>query len=493
MKHFLALFSCLFGLVLSVNAQESFPSSRPSVISYTLLDGSYFVDDCQICGRPTILQPLHGTFDLVLVQNTPPVTRYAVRNLEFAAAPGFGGEVKITGDGTYTRFDEFGILQNMILDTQVKNAMTNRSVVFTNTSSSVEQPFPLISISLLQSNGSAFQTFSMELLAAPLREVWFSTTKPFTISTAASVSNQISPGDLISNRGRVVRRNIDLVGRLGVMPIVPDLGLDAVEVTRRGEILFSIPRDVWSETLGQIGHGDLLSDRGRIVKKNRELLAAFGGSTVARPDAGLDAVAVMPDGEILFSIQSNVVVNAGLTLSRGDILSDRGYIFRKNRELLAKFQPAVTNYDYGLNALHVLPSGEIWFSVEEGFTDRRLGEVRAGDLLSNLGHRVFSNSQLLAAFTPSNPSQDYGLDALFIVTDTKLAAPPPRIVKLQPDRASGRMQIEWDGEGAVFQLQRTKNLAGPWVQCGPIQPDLIFDDSCDLTNGDFYFYRVQQW
>jgi hypothetical protein len=225
----------------------------------------------------------------------------------------------------------------------------------------------------------------------------------------------ISPGDLISNRGRVVKRNIDLVGRLGVMPIVPDLGLDAVQITRRGEILFSIPSNVWSESQGLIQHGDLLSNRGVIVRSNQNLLAAFG-LPASQPDAGLDAVQVMPDGEILFSIRSNVVVKPDLTLSRGDILSDRGRVFRSNWDLLANFHPAITNRDFGLYALYILPSGEIWFSVEEGFTDNQLGEVQAGDLLSSLAI-AFSNRQLVAAFAPSDPAQDYGLDALFVVTD----------------------------------------------------------------------------
>lgn len=153
-----------------------------------------------------------------------------------------------------------------------------------------------------------------------------------------------------------------------------------------------------------------------IVRSNQTLLAAFG-LTTPQPDAGLDAVQVMWDGEIFFSIRSNVVVKTDLTLVRGDILSDRGRVFRTHRQLLAKFQPAITNRDFGLDALHVLPSGEIWFSVEDGFTDSRIGAVRAGDVLSSLGHRVFNNRQLVAAFAPADPAQDYGLDALFVVTD----------------------------------------------------------------------------
>ena len=476
--------------ITAVAQAQPQPTDRLPVVAYTLLDGSYFIDDCLICGRPTIQQPLRGTFDLVLIQNTPPYFKYAVRNVNLTASPGWVGEVQLTGDGTYVRFEEFALTQDMDLALRVTDAYTNRTAFFTNDTVVAEKPFPLIQINLTQTNGTLFKTYSLNLFAAPLREVWFSTGKTLTSTNRSSPTNVISPGDLISNRGRVVKRNIDLVGRLGVMPGVPDLGLDAVQVTRRGEILFSLPSDVWSETLGPIQHGDLLSNRGAIVKRNQALLAAFG-ATPTRPDAGLDGVQVMPDGEILFSTKSNVVVNSTLTLGRGDILSDRGRVFRTNRELLANFHPAVTNRDFGLDAFQILPGGEIWFSVEEGFTDNWLGTVPAGDLLSSFGHRVFRNGDLVAAFAPADPTPDYGLDALFVVTDTKLPALPPHIVKLH--RLAGSIRVEWDGDGDVFQLEHASGMSGPWSPCSPILPDLTFDDGCGLTAGGSGFYRVQQW
>jgi len=325
-----------------------------------------------------------------------------------------------------------------------------------------------------------------------LREVWFSTTQALKSTNGTGALQEIGPGDLLSSRGRVVRRHHDMIARLGVMPPVPALGLDAVQVTRRGEILFSLPQSVWSETLGPIQHGDLLSDHGRIVKRNQELLAAFGLPATG-PDVGLDAVQVLPDGEMLFSIQSNVVVSSSLRLARGDVLSDRGRIFRTNRELLAGFHPAITNYDYGLDALHVRPGGEIWFSVEEGFTDSRLGPVRPGDLLSSLGYRVFSNAQLVAGFAPSDPSLDYGLDAAYVIADTKPPSAPPCLRKLLVDHDSGRVRVEWDGDGEVFQLQRAESPSGPWTPASAVVPDLSFDDPCDPVGSAGHFYRVQQW
>jgi hypothetical protein len=486
-----ALTWCLLLLASALPALAQDDPTRLPTVSYTLLDGSHLVDDCLICGRPTIMIPMRGNFDLVTLQDTPPYTRYAVRNIDFTTDDRPFGTIHVTGSGTYTRFEEFARIQNMTLAVQIKDPYTNKVAYFTNDTPIATQPWPLIEISLTQTNGVLLQTYSLEIFAAPLREIWFSTSRNLSATNQPGVTNPISAGDLISNRGRVVRRNRDLVGRLGVMPIVPDLGLDAVHVTRRGEILFSIPHDVWSETLGRLGNGDLLSDRGAIVKRNVTLLAAFG-VTAFRPDSGLDAVQLLPDGEILFSIRSNIVADAGLALGRGDILSDRGKIFRTNKQLLANFHPAVTNRDFGLDALHILPSGEIWFSVEESFGDTHLSTVLEGDLLSDRGYRVFRNSQLVAPFDPLNPNQDYGLDALYVIADTKPAY-SSRFTKFHRNHVNGVVHLEWDGEGDVFQVEHSVSPYGPWLPCSPILPDVIFDDPCDLTGAASGFYRLRSW
>jgi hypothetical protein len=273
------------------------------------------------------------------------------------------------------------------------------------------------------------------------------------------------------------------------MPVVPDLGLDAVHVAARGEILYSIPQNVFSETQGLIQHGDLLSDRGPIVRRNQSLLAAFKAPTST--DAGLDAVQLMPSGEIWFSIRSNVVVNASLTLGRGDILSDQGRVVVTHRELMANFQPAASSRDFGLDALQVLPSGEIWFSVEEGFVDNRLGSIAGGDLLSNRGWRVFRNEDLVRAFAPDDPKVDYGLDGVFVVTDTCTPKPPPRITRW--DRTQDSLRFDWEGEGGVFQMESAPGLMGPWSPCSEILPGLTGGAVWDGTGAGTRVYRVRQW
>src|SRR5438552_3966538 len=116
MKSYLARFLAL--LALGVASTIESPAQVTNRVSYMLLEGSYLLDACLICERPTIIQPLRGTFDLVLVQDTAPYTKYAVQNISFIAGTGSDLERRISGGGTYVRFEEFAILQDMTLAVQ---------------------------------------------------------------------------------------------------------------------------------------------------------------------------------------------------------------------------------------------------------------------------------------------------------------------------------------------------------------------------------------
>jgi len=110
--------------------------------------------------------------------------------------------VHLTGGGTYVRFEEFARLQDMDLALQVKDAFTNQPAFFTNDTALVEKPFPLIQVSLTQTNGTMLQTFSLNLFAAPLREVWFSTSKALTSTNRASPATGRSTGSTGSSAAR---------------------------------------------------------------------------------------------------------------------------------------------------------------------------------------------------------------------------------------------------------------------------------------------------
>src|SRR5206468_9889907 len=102
------------------------------------------------------------------------------------AGQGTSLERRIMGDGTYVRFEEFAILQDLDLALQVKDNYTNKPAFFTNETRVMQQPFPLIQVSLKQTNGTLLQTFSMQIFAAPVREIWFSTTRAFTSTNSSA-------------------------------------------------------------------------------------------------------------------------------------------------------------------------------------------------------------------------------------------------------------------------------------------------------------------
>jgi hypothetical protein len=149
--------------------------------------------------------------------------------------------------------------------------------------------------------------------------------------------------------------------------------------------------------------------------------------------------------------------------------------------------------DYGLDALYVWPNGEIWFSLEQGFDDLQLGQILAGDLLSDQGYIVFHNLELTSAFAPVEDPADFGLDALYIVTDATPPAPAPRIVSVSNSPLSGDIILQWDGLGRAFQLEKAGDVAGPFLPASPIIPDSNWIDSGAAQSNSKAFYRLGQW
>jgi len=58
------------GLLWWVTALTPAAAQVGTRVGYTLLEGSYFVDDCPICDRVPVQLPMRGTFELVLKQDT---------------------------------------------------------------------------------------------------------------------------------------------------------------------------------------------------------------------------------------------------------------------------------------------------------------------------------------------------------------------------------------------------------------------------------------
>jgi len=390
-----------------------------------LADGSLLIDDCTICGRPTIPVPITGGFRLITEEPDMYYENYRVEDFNLE---GYGwGEYRARLEGTYRLGGHLAILQEMTLHGAVNG---KEGYVF---ESGLVQPaakWPWIEIELRQvlpdPEENPLQVFSLYLVVVPWPQLWFSTEAGLTPADPAV--GRASDGDLLSSVGRIVRTNSRLVGPLGVMPVAQDLGLDAVMAAVPGpdgggparpcEIWFSIGQDAHSETLGDLHEGDLLSDRGRIVRSYKDLIGAFVPMPPV-PDAGLDAISAGPDGALLFSVRQDFFSEKlGRLISGGDLLKDDGTIFRTAAELLSAFEPDDTTVvkDIGLDAAMVWPNEEVWFSINRGFTDRRwgVGHVGHGDLLSSNGRVVMRNLDLLREFVPLEDLADFGLDALMV-------------------------------------------------------------------------------
>lgn len=464
------------------------PSTNPPW-TYLLLTDSFLLDDCPLCDRPAIEVPLRGSFGLRLIDENPISTRYAVEDIQFSAGT---RPYRVTGGGTLEIGGEVALTVRLDLQVVIDDGVTNKVCYFTNTTGTLNRLWPMIDITTGQTNGTFTQVYTLRIAAAPVRDIWFSTVSGFTATAGQSASNYVQGGDLISTSGRVVKRNADLFTSVGAFPPAPDLGLDAVDMLPGGEMVFSLGSDIFSGTLGLLQQGDLLSNRGRIVRRNQDLLASFI-TDPSTNDVGLDAVHVRDTGEILFSIRTNVFSKSlNATLQHGDLLSSTGTIVRRNQDLLARFHPTDTTNDYGLDALYVWPSGEIWFSTETGFQDQVLGSVLGGDLLSDQGYIVFRNLELLNAFAPKETLADFGLDALYVVTDATPFAPAP-LLAVARDGASASASLTWQGQGRVFQVERAETATGPFQSLSPILPDLFFSDLGSLTNRPQSYYRLRQW
>jgi hypothetical protein len=469
---------------------------------YSLLEGSTLTDDCPACGRPTIILPMRGSFTLRLIQDNGLFATYAMEDISFTARMGSDRTYRVTGNGTLQIGGEVALTQEGSMHVEIDNGFSKTDAQLASARGAPERLWPMIHITFHQTNGTITQVYDLTLAAAPFREAWFSTTSGFTSSTQPSSSNHVSGGDVLSSSGRIVRRNRELTARLGIMPVVPDLGLDALDIRPGAEIVFSLETSVFSETLGQLQAGDCLSQRGYIVATNQSLLSAF----VIQPpvaDAGLDAVQffgkpVSATGstaadEIWFSIEKNQFSEKlGRLLRAGDVLSNRGQIVRTNGQLLQRFRPVDASVDHGLDALYVWPSGEIWFSTETGFTGEGSITYLGGDVLSDQGYVVFRNAELLSAFAPLEDRLDFGLDALWVVTDAGASVTPPKVTSINADRGTGDLRLQWQGEGHVFQVEDALSLTGPWEALSPIVPDQEFVDVGALDKPQ-RFYRIRQW
>ncbi|GMU80616.1 MAG: hypothetical protein AMXMBFR47_04870 [Planctomycetota bacterium] len=368
-----------------------------------------FLEGTQISSPVNPAIPLTGRMDLVPDPGGPVPDRYRV--IRFRAVGPL--QPPLEGAGEYwIGVDPLGnAAHQMILDIESDAGIRHfDSGVVPRLSR-----FPMIEIRLAEVPGPIDN--ELIIIAAPIEQVWFSTEMGFHPDTGGYVSE----GDLINNGGRVVATNHHLTRNLGIMPIPPDIGLDAllsveVDTPHGWEQWFSANQDVFSERIGMLYAGDLLSERGDVVRRNADLIAAFQPGPVPR-DVGLDAIGNGSCRCLWFSVEQDFWSESlGMMVGHGDLLAEHGEIMARNAKLLEHFQPAHPTVDLGLDAYHYRwDTGEFWFLLRDGFDDMRWGWISDGDLLSDSGWIVYRNLRLVERFHPLEDAANFGLDALHVV------------------------------------------------------------------------------
>ena len=456
-----------------------------------LLAGSTLLDDCPVCDRLSIPQPMTGEFDLVLFEQNPLTSRFALSDIAFVAGSEQGATYRVTGGGWWTVGGEVAVAQTLTLETwiQAPGGSVDRSI--TNDTPRVTRQWPALEADLTDTAGSGTQVYHLRLQAAPkpavASEIWFSTVHRITSANRPESDNVMSPGDVLSTTGQRVRANADLLTPFGIEPVPGGYGIDAICLGAGGEMLFSLNEDIKSGTVGLLQHGDLLSEAGVVVRTNQKLLSDFHLMPPA-PDVGLDAAQVTSDGETLFSTRGDFFSESqGEAFYHGDLLSDRRLLLRTNRQLLAGFRPEKPDHDYGLDALYVWPGGEIWFSTEEGFQDASMGSISDGDLLSDYGYIIRRNRDLVGPFSPLEDLANFGLDAIHVVL------PPPRLLPVARDALTGRVSLRWQGDGGQWQVDRTFDLSIPFAPVSPVITGNQWTDATALPSQPTAFYRVRRW
>ena len=461
---------------------------------YRLLGNATFTDDCPVCDFVTRPAPMKGSFDLVLVDQNPVRSRYHLFNLACQSALRTGESIQFVGEGSYEFGGEVAVQQTVVLGLECVTASTRQFKMFTNTTSSLGALWPLIGSDLVETNGTPSSTYELHLSAAPLNEIWFSTTQSMTPApTPFGGLPQISPGDLISDSGSVVRRNTDLIQALAPKPPVKGVPMtSAVGLMPGSTIVFSLSQPLQSSTLGDLQAGDLVSASGKLIRLNQDFTAAFGIQPPV-PDLGLDAIQFRDGGEILFSTKQDAFGEVGGPVNHGDLLSTAGHVLKSNAQLLKPFAPTAADTDFGLDAFFVWPSGEIWFSTEKSFDSQVFGAILDGDLLSDQGYIVFRNLDLVAAFAPMENSANFGLDALVIVNDFGPTPPQPTLDKVTTDLSSGDVTLSWQTSGQAVQVERTSDLALPFSPVSRIVLGTVWTDPGAGHLQPGAYYRLHQW
>lgn len=459
------------------------------MVRHRLLPGSTFIDECLVCGRPDIIEPLSGRFDLALIDENMLFSRHAVLDAWFENRNGDAIGRSLHGGGRYSIGGEVILLHPMRLDLAVVGWGTERKARFTNNPAGTFDRWPRISEELWEVDGTPESSFRLHLRSAPVRALWFTASHGMTPGGMLPPGRHLEGGDLLDDSGRVVKPFAELLKPLELKPGTP-VKLDAFTVAPEGEVWFSLTEDAESVRLGLIHEGDVVSDRGRRVFTNAELTRNLGFMPVVA-DLGLDGIQLLSDGEVLFSMRRDQFSESlGAFVQHADIVSAKGTVVYQGKELLAPFQPKLPADEIGLDAFHVWPNGEVWFSTSVSFQSGfpEIGQVMDGDLLSSDGQVIYRNLELVREFQPLEDLANFGLTGVFLVSDLHVTPGAPGL-KLTPANGTGAWTVTWSGQGRVFQVEAVSDLRLP----SHPRTEIGLDRTIRWQPVGNEFLRVRQW
>ena len=458
---------------------------------YQLLHESGYVDDCPPCAaRPTLEWPLRGSFQLTPGDSNPLFQRYALTGVRLTVGGGPPGGILLEGSGTLEVGGEVALIHRLTLRLAVQTDTGREIVDFDSGPQPGEPQWPWLDLKVSEVDPRLTRVLSLHFDAMPIRDLWFSTRNGFTASLPGPDPVRVSGGELVSDQGRVVVTLDDIRSALQLTEPTDLMNLDAADVTTGGVVEFSLGADAVSGTLGTVHHGDLVSLAGQRVAGYPEFGAAIAPEPPT-PDLGLDAVQQRSDGTRLFSTQEAVFSERlGTVVGRGDLMSSTGKLHATNRELLKAFHPLNPDQDYGLDAVFVWPTGEVWFSTEDSVALEGGRFLLDGDLLSSTGRILYGNLELLQQFSPLEDTFNFGLDALVIATDATDPVPEPPVARLQVDDAQAEARLEWTGKGRFFQVEGAAAVSGPYA---PVTPVVAGSGYTIPISGTTAYFRVRQW
>ena len=146
-------------------------AAQGTVVDYVLLPDSRLTDECLLCGRPTIPEPMAGHFRLQQLLVPGPFSYYAVEDFTFVS--GVDGAVWHSGSGTgsYRQSREAPGTQDLTLDLAVTNFTAASQAHFTNGTLDVTQTFPKLQLRLTQLDGTFTHQLSIDMHAEPVVNV----------------------------------------------------------------------------------------------------------------------------------------------------------------------------------------------------------------------------------------------------------------------------------------------------------------------------------